>query len=58
MSKRLTKADLEALVQAQQENLSVLHNLFITLRQQNEILYYTNVKLREEVLLLKGKLKI
>ncbi|WP_431123858.1 hypothetical protein [Flagellimonas flava] len=55
MSKKMTKADLETLVEAQQKNLSMMHGLFISLRQQNEILYHTNVKLREEVLELKEK---
>ncbi|TMU56258.1 hypothetical protein [Flagellimonas algicola] len=55
MRKKMTKADLQALVDAQQKNLSMLHGLFISLRQQNEILHHTNVKLREEVLELKEK---
>ncbi len=54
----MTKADLQALVEAQQKNLSMLHGLFMSLRHQNEILYHTNVKLREEVLELKAKLKL
>ena len=53
----MTKADLEALVEAQQKNLSSLHGLFMSLRHQNEILYHTNVNLREEVWELKAKLK-
>lgn len=51
----MTKADLQALVDAQQKNLNSLYGLFMSLRHQNEILYHTNVKLREEVLEMKER---
>ncbi|MCX2680941.1 hypothetical protein OOZ15_13390 [Galbibacter sp. EGI 63066] len=48
--KRYTKADLEALVYMQLENLNAMHDLLSIMKHQNELLHNANKKLKEEIL--------
>ncbi len=47
--KRYTKADLEALVCCQLENLNAMHDLLRIMKTQNELLENANKKLHREV---------
>jgi regulator of replication initiation timing len=47
--KRYTKADLEALVYHQLENLDAMHDLLRLIKEQNELLAIANKKLEEAV---------
>ena len=47
--RRYTKADLEALVSCQLENLNAMHDLLRIMKTQNELLENANKKLKDEV---------
>lgn len=47
--RRYTKADLEALVFCQLENLEAVHDLLRLMKQQNELLAKANRRLKEAV---------
>lgn len=47
--KRYTKADLEAIVYCQLENLDAMHDLLRIMKTQNELLESANKKLRDEI---------
>lgn len=47
--KRYTKADLEALVYHQLENLDAMHDLLRLMKEQNELLARANKQLKEAV---------
>lgn len=53
--RRYTKADLEALVSCQLENLSAMHDLLRIMKTQNELLDSANKKLKDEVTDFKEK---
>ncbi|GAB5523443.1 MAG: hypothetical protein Roseis2KO_13150 [Roseivirga sp.] len=54
--KRYTKADLEALVSCQLENLNAMHDLLRIMKTQNELLDKTNKRLKQEISGTKEKL--
>ncbi len=54
--KRYTKADLEALVSCQLENLNAMHDLLRIMKTQNELLDTANKKLKREISGIKEKL--
>ena len=47
--KRCTKADLEALVSCQLDNLNAMHDLLRIMKTQNELLENANKRLHREV---------
>ena len=47
--KRYTKADLEAIVYCQLENLDAMHDLLRIMKTQNELLENANKKLKDEI---------
>lgn len=53
--KRYTKADLEALVSCQLENLNAMHDLLRIMKTQNELLDTANKKLKSEISGIKEK---
>lgn len=53
--RRYTKADLEALVSCQLDNLNAMHDLLCIMKTQNELLENANKKLHREVSDLKEK---
>jgi N-acetylglutamate synthase-like GNAT family acetyltransferase len=53
--KRYTKADLEALVCCQLENLNAMHDLLRIMKTQNELLENANKKLKDEITDFKQK---
>ncbi|MEO8239408.1 MAG: hypothetical protein ABI576_14990 [Flavobacterium sp.] len=55
MNTRYTKADPEKIVFAQLENLNAMHDLLSIMKTQNDLIYNTNKKLKEEILEFKTK---
>ncbi len=53
--KRYTKADLEAIVSCQLENLNAMHDLLRIMKTQNELLESANKKLKDEISDFKAK---
>ena len=53
--KRYTKADLEAIVYCQLENLDAMHDLLRIMKTQNELLSNANKKLKDEISDFKAK---
>jgi HEAT repeat protein len=53
---KYTKADLEALVSCQLENLNAMHDLLNIVKVQNELLHNVNKKLKDEIFEFKEKL--
>lgn len=53
--KRYTKADLEAIVYCQLENLDAIHDLLRIMKTQNELLENANKKLKDEISDFKAK---
>ena len=47
--RRYTKADLEAIVSRQLDNLNAMHDLLRIMKTQNELLENANKKLKDEV---------
>jgi len=47
--KTYTKADLEKIVAMQLENLEAMHDLLTIMKVQNDLLYNTNKKLKDEI---------
>ena len=56
MSRRYTKADLEALVSCQLENLNAMHDLLSIMKHQNQLLEKANKKLKDEISDFKQKM--
>lgn len=53
--RQYTKADLEALVSCQLENLNAMHDLLSIMKVQNELLHNANKKLKDEISEFKEK---
>ncbi|WP_242206707.1 hypothetical protein [Aestuariivivens insulae] len=49
MSRRYTKADLEAIVYKQLDNLNAMHDLLRIMKVQNDLIQNINQTLREEI---------
>jgi hypothetical protein len=47
--RQYTKADLEALVSCQLENLNAMHDLLSIMKVQNELLHNANKKPKDEI---------
>ena len=54
---RYTKAELESVVFAQIENLTVIHDLIRIMKHQNELIENANKRLQDEVIDFKNKVQ-